>query len=103
MPYLLVDVWSVCLQESHKVLVLEQHVLLDDGDVGLGLAQAGQLALQELTHLGGRGGVGGGGWKGTGGGKGRFDGVCVGGGANTKASSEVQGSARVECGKTDIW
>lgn len=59
-PHLCVHVWPVLLQEPHKVLVLEQHVLLDDADVGLGLAQAGELALQELTHLvrgGGDGGI----------------------------------------------
>lgn len=41
----------MCLKEAHEVLVLQQHILLNDGDVGLGLAQAVQLALEELTHL----------------------------------------------------
>jgi hypothetical protein len=38
-------------QEAHKVLVLEQRVLLDDADVGLGLAQLVQLGQQEVAHL----------------------------------------------------
>jgi hypothetical protein len=38
-------------QESHKVLVLEQRVLLDDTDIGLGLAQLVQLGQQEVAHL----------------------------------------------------
>lgn len=40
----------VC-QEAHKVLVLKQHVLLDDADVGLGLPQLVQLVEKEVTDL----------------------------------------------------
>jgi hypothetical protein len=41
----------VVAQEADEVLVLEQHRLLDDADVGLRLAQLVQLAEQEVADL----------------------------------------------------
>jgi len=42
----------VLLQEFDKVLELEQHVLLQNLDVRLGLAQAVEALQQELADLG---------------------------------------------------
>jgi hypothetical protein len=54
-PYLPVHVLAVLPHESHEILVAKQHVLLDDGDVGLWLAQLVQACQQELAQLEDRG------------------------------------------------